>query len=132
MTSASGLPSTKQADGTGTIVSPCEPRVSVVTEPTGTPSVVATLLVKRAVSSTPAWPNTRCFGKPEASWVSAVISSSGFDTTMITASGECAAMFSATPRTILALTSSRSMRLMPGLRGRPAVITTTSEPAVAS
>ena len=41
-------------------------------------------------------------------------------------------MFSATPRTILALTSSRSIRLMPGLRGRPAVMTTTSEPAVAS
>ena len=54
MTSASGLPSTKHADGTGTIVSPCEPSVSVCTEPTGTPSVVATLLVKRAVSSTPA------------------------------------------------------------------------------
>ena len=132
MTSVSGLPSTEHADGTGTIVSPCEPRVSVFTEPTGTPSVVATLLVNRAVSSTPAWPNTRFFGKPEASCASAVISSSGLDTTMITAFGEYSATFSATPRTILALTSSRSIRLMPGLRGRPAVMTTTSEPAVAS
>ena len=40
--SASGLPSTRQADGTGTMVSPCEPRVSVCTEPTGTPSLSAT------------------------------------------------------------------------------------------
>jgi hypothetical protein len=40
--SASGLPSTEQADGTGTIVSPCEPRVSVRTEATGTPSRSAT------------------------------------------------------------------------------------------
>ena len=41
-------------------------------------------------------------------------------------------MFSATWRTILALVSMRSIRLMPGLRGRPAVITTTSEPSVPS
>ena len=33
ITSASGLPSTVQAEGTGTIVSPCEPRVSVFTLP---------------------------------------------------------------------------------------------------
>ena len=67
----------------------------------------------------PAWPITRCFGKPLASWASAVISSSGLDTTMITALGECLATFSATPRTILALVSIRSIRLMPGLRGKP-------------
>ena len=51
---------------------------------------------------------------------------------MITAFGECATTFSATLRTIRALVSIRSIRLMPGLRGRPAVMTTTSEPAVAS
>ena len=51
---------------------------------------------------------------------------------MMTAFGECWATFSATLRTIFALTSIRSMRLMPGLRGSPAVITTTSDPAVAS
>ena len=51
---------------------------------------------------------------------------------MITAFGECLAIFSATPRTMPAFTSMRSMRLMPGLRGSPAVITTTSEFAVAS
>jgi len=67
-----------------------------------------------------------------ASWVSAVISSSGLLTTITTASGAYRATFSATLRTILALTSMRSMRLIPGLRGRPAVMTTIFEPAMAS
>ena len=75
---------------------------------------------------------TRFFGNEVASCVSAVISSSGFDTTMITALGECFAIFSATPRTMPALTPIKSIRLIPGLRGSPAVITTTSEFAVAS
>ena len=88
--------------------------------------------MNRAVSSTPAWPSTRFFGNPVAIWASAVISSSGLETTMTTAFGAYLATFSATWRTILALTSSRSIRLMPGLRGRPAVITTTSEPSMAS
>ena len=126
------MPSTVQAEGTGTIVSPCEPRVSVLTEPTGTPSFSATKKEKRAVSSMPAWPSTRPGGKPETFAASAVISSSGLDTTMITASGACFATFSTTWRTILALVSIRSIRLMPGLRGRPAVITTMDEPAMTS
>ncbi len=90
------------------------------------------LLVKRAVSSMPAWPRIRCFGNPVTIWASAVISSSGLATLMMTASGACSATFSATERMILALVSMRSIRLMPGLRGRPAVMTTTSEPAMAS
>ena len=106
--------------------------MSVVTEPTGTPAASATKLVNRAVSSIPAWPMTRAFGNPVAIAASAVISSSGLDTTMTTASGECFATCSATERTIFALVSMRSMRLMPGLRGRPAVMTTMSEPAVCS
>ena len=113
------MPSTVQREGTGTIVSPCEPRVSVCTEPTGTPSSSATLLVKRAVSSMPAWPMTRFFGKPVASCASAVISSSGLETTMTTASGEVLRRCSRRPaRTIFALVSMRSIRLMPGLRGQ--------------
>ena len=84
------------------------------------------------MSSIPAWPSTRFFGKPLASWVSAVISSRGLETTMITASGECWATCSATPRTMRALVSIRSMRDIPGLRGRPAVTTTMSDPAVFS
>ena len=102
------------------------------TEATGTASVSATKWVKRAVSSMPAWPITRFFGNPLASWASAVISSSGLETTMITAFGAYFATFSATPRTILALVSIRSIRLMPGLRGRPAVMTTMSQSAVFS
>ena len=51
---------------------------------------------------------------------------------MMTAFGECFAIFSATPRTIPALTPIKSIRLIPGLRGSPAVITTTSELAVFS
>ncbi len=80
----------------------------------------------------PAWPMTRLYGKPLTICARAVISSSGFATLMMTASGACLAMFSATARMIFALVSMRSMRLMPGLRGRPAVMTTISEPWMAS
>ena len=51
---------------------------------------------------------------------------------MTTAFGECLAIFSATPRTIPALTPIRSIRDIPGFLGSPAVIITTSDPAVAS
>ena len=51
---------------------------------------------------------------------------------MMTAFGLCFAIFSATPRTMPALMPIKSIRLIPGLRGIPAVITTTSEPAVFS
>jgi hypothetical protein len=51
-------------------------------------------------------------------------------TTITTASGLVALTCSETEATILAFVLSRSSRLMPGLRGRPAVITTTSLPAV--
>ena len=90
------MPSTEQADGTGTMVSPCEPSVRVLTDEIATPAASATKWLNRAVSSMPAWPSTRCLGKPVASWVSAVISSSGLDTTMTTASGACWTTFSAT------------------------------------
>ena len=131
-TSCRGLPSTFTCDGTGTIVSPCDPRVTASTCDGLVPRRSATKCLKRAVSSMPAWPITLRFGKPETWAHRAVISSSGLDTTMITASGEPATSFLVTSPTILALTSIRSMRLMPGLRGRPAVMTHTSEPAVSS
>jgi hypothetical protein len=123
---------TVHALGTGTIVSPCDPSVSVRTAPTGTASFSATKYENRAVSSMPAWPSTRLCGKPVASCASVVISSSGLDTTTTTALGAYLATFSATPRTIPALRPRRSMRDMPGLRGRPAVITTMSEPSITS
>ncbi len=80
----------------------------------------------------PAWPRTRVAGKPVTLAASAVISSSGLDTTISTASGACLTTFSATERTILALTPIRSIRLIPGLRGSPAVMITTDDPAMAS
>ena len=63
---------------------------------------------------------------------SAVISSSGLDTTISTASGAYLVTFSTTFLTILALVSIRSIRLMPGLRARPAVTMTMSEPPITS
>ncbi len=77
-------------------------------------------------------PMTRSRGKPEASAARDVISSSGLVTTMRIAFGEPSRTCSTTPRTMPAFFSSRSMRLMPGCRGRPAVMTTTSEPAVSA
>ena len=87
---------------------------------------------RRAESSTPAIPITRSFGKPETSAARKVISSSGFVTTMMIAFGDPGTKRSTTSRTIPAFLPSRSIRLIPGWRGNPAVITTTSEPAVSA
>src|SRR6266498_387887 len=128
--SVSALPSTLTRLGTGTMVSPWEPSVIASTLAGLVSSSSATKCLKRAVSSMPAWPITRSLGNPDTSAASAVISSSGLDTTMMTASGEPPTNWRVTSLTIFALVSSRSILLMPGLRGRPAVITHTSEPAV--
>ena len=50
--------------------------------------------------------------------------------TMMIAFGECFKIFSQTPFTIPAFTPINSSRVIPGLRGKPDVITTTSLPAV--
>ncbi len=47
-------------------------------------------------------------------------------------SGDCATTFCTTSDMILKLVCSRSSRLMPGLRGMPAVMITMSELAVAA
>ena len=52
--------------------------------------------------------------------------------TMTKASGQCFFRFSATLRMILRLMLNRSSRDMPGLRGTPAVMMTTSAPAQSS
>ena len=87
---------------------------------------------KRAVSRMPAWPNTRCFGNPETFLATWDIASSGLETTIRIVSGDCATACWVTEPTIFSLVVTRSSRLMPGLRATPAVITTTSEPAVSS
>ena len=50
--------------------------------------------------------------------------------TIMIALGECFKIFSQTPFTIPALVPINSSRVIPGLRGKPEVITTTSELAV--
>ena len=89
-------------------------------------------VLKRAVSRMPAIPNTRSFGKPETFFATWHMASSGFDTMMMVVSGLCATTSSVTEPTIFSLVVTRSSRLMPGLRGTPAVTTTTSEPALSS
>ena len=86
----------------------------------------------RAESSTPAIPTTRSFGNPDRSAARKVISSSGFETTIRIAFGEPGVTFAITSDMIAAFLPSRSIRLMPGWRGNPAVITTTSLPAVSA
>jgi hypothetical protein len=60
------------------------------------------------------------------------MASSGLLTTMMIAWGLVLLISALTAPTILALVLNKSSRLMPGLRGMPAVMTTTSLSAVAS
>ncbi len=85
-----------------------------------------------AVSRIPAMPNTRSRGQPETFFATWHMASRGFETTMRIASGEPAIASRVTEPTICSFVVTRSSRLMPGLRGSPAVTTTTSEPAVSS
>ena len=87
---------------------------------------------KRAVSRIPAIPKTRSFAQPETFFATWHIASSGFETTTRIASGLAAITCSVTDLTIPSFVETRSSRLIPGWRGRPAVTTTTSEPAVSS
>ena len=77
-------------------------------------------------------PMTRSRGNrltENASWAMA---SSGLLTTIRMAWGERRTSSSVTPRTIFMLVSTRSSRVMPGLRGTPEVITQISDPPVSS
>ena len=87
---------------------------------------------KRAVSRIPAMPNTRSFGQAETFLATWHIASSGLETMTRIASGLAAITCSVTDLTIFSFVVTRSSRLMPGCRGRPAVITTTSDPADSS
>ncbi len=60
------------------------------------------------------------------------MASKGLLTTITIASGLLWRISSETAATMRALVFKRSSRLMPGLRGMPAVITTTSLPTVSS
>ena len=128
----SGTPPTVVAETTGTIWSPWPPSTIACTSFTEVPVSQAMNVEKRAVSRIPAMPMTRSFGQPETFFATWHIASSGFETTMRIASGLWAITFSVTSLTIFSLVETRSSRHIPGERGRPAVMTTTDEPAVSS
>ncbi len=115
---------------TGTIESPWAPSTIASASATPTPAWSARNQLRRAESSTPAMPITRRPGKPSFARIRCTIVSSGLVTTITKASGECSRMSAATLSMTRPLTSKRSERLMPGLRGRPAVTITRSEPRV--
>jgi len=85
----------------------------------------------RALSRMPAMPITRSRGKPVTWPKYHAITSSGFVTTTTMAFGACFFTASAAGFTMSAFAFRRSERDMPGLRGNPAVITTTSAPFTA-
>ena len=120
------------AETTDTIWSPWPPSTTALTSLTEAPVSHAMKVAKRDVSSTPAIPTTRSRGQPETFFATWHIASSGFETTIRIASGDCATTFDVTSPTIFSFVETRSSRDIPGERGRPAVITTTSEPAVSS
>jgi hypothetical protein len=117
---------------TDTIWSPWPPRTVACTSFTDEPVSQAMNVCRRAVSRIPAWPKTRSLGKPETFLATWHIASSGFETTIRVASGDSATAASATEPTIFSFVDTRSPPLMSPVRGTPAVMTTTSEPAVAS
>ena len=128
----SGTPPTVVAETTETIWSPWPPSTIACTSFTDEPVSQAMNVRRRAVSRIPAWPNTRSFGKPETFFATWHIASSGFETMIRIASGDSATAASVTAPTIFSFVVTRSSRLMSPVRGTPAVMTTTSEPAVSS
>ena len=76
-------------------------------------------------------PTTRLDEKPVASFITQTIASSGFVIVITKASGAFALMPAPTSPTTFVLMPIRSSRLMPGLRGTPAVTMTTSAPLIA-
>ena len=83
------------------------------------------------MSSTPAIPTTRFLGKPVTLYMAYTMESSGFVITMTNASGACCLIPWATLVMASRFTLIRSSRLIPGLRGTPAVTMHTSAPSMA-
>ena len=87
---------------------------------------------KRALSRIPAIPQTFSVGRPENCRSAQTIASSGLVMQITKASGALRLMPSPTAFITLRLMPSRSSRLIPGLRGTPAVTMQTSAPAMSS
>ena len=77
-------------------------------------------------------PTTRSLGNLETAFATWHMASRGLETTTSTAFGERLTISFVTEPTMASLVVTRSSRLIPGDRGLPAVMTTTSEPAVSS
>src|SRR3569623_962242 len=82
----------------------------------------------RALSSTPDKPTTRSRGRPVCLNARSVRTSTGLLSSNSIAFGACCITLSASERSSARLASRNWSRLMPGLRGRPAVMITSSEP----
>jgi hypothetical protein len=128
----SGIPPTAVAETTGTIWSPWPPSTIAVTSFVEAPVSHAMNVRNRAVSRIPAIPTTRSRGHPETFFATWHMASSGLETTTTIASGDRSAASRMTPATISSFVVTRSSRLIPGFRGTPAVMTTTSDSAVSS
>ena len=122
-----GIPAMLVRRGIGTMSSPCPPSSSAFMSSTEKPVSIAMKALNRAMSRQPACPTIRFVGKPVAFHAVYTIASRGFDTMITIAFGACCLMLVQTDLTMLTFVLTRSSRLMPGLRGMPAVTMTTSE-----
>ena len=77
-------------------------------------------------------PTTMCLGRPQNFCSAHTMASSGLVMQMTKAFGQYFLMPAPTCSMTLRLMPSRSSRLMPGLRGTPAVTMQTSAPSIAS
>ncbi len=77
-------------------------------------------------------PTTLCVGRPENFCSAQTMASSGLVMQMTKAFGAFALRPAPTAAMTFRLTPSRSSRLIPGLRGTPAVTMTTSAPAISA
>ena len=127
-----GIPEIVEYRGRGTMVSPWPPSTKALMLSTDTWSSSARNHRILAESRIPAIPKTRSLGKPDTRRATSHIASSGFDTTIRTASGERGAASRTTAPTIAWFFCTRSSRDIPGLRAIPAVMMTMSDPAVSS
>ena len=119
--------------GSGTIDSPCEPSVIASTTAGETPELLGDEVPEpRRVQDPGHAHDALLAGTPRPRRPGTSSRRAGSMTTIRMASGECSATCSTTARMMPAFLSSRSIRLIPGWRGSPAVITTMSEPAVSA
>ncbi len=116
----------------GTMSSPCPPSTKAETSSIDTRNSSARKCRNREVSSTPAMPITMLRGRPEAFCSAHTIASSGLVMTMTNAPGAYLRMPAPTCSMTLRLMPIRSSRLMPGLRGTPAVTMQTLAPSISA